>query len=351
MPSLSPTMEKGNIAKWCKKEGEEVMPGDVLAEVETDKATMDYEMQEEGYVAKLLVNEGAQDIKLGELVAILVEDKNDIDAFKDYKPEGGEEKEKAPKKETSKKEEKKKSSKKEDKEKTEKLSKDVVTGKGEGISSKHEQATHQAREESAGKQGTSKTQKSSSQTSKYTSPKDFAGKSITERFNKTKVPQYQVTMECNLNNLIEVRERMNKVLDEPLSLNDFLIKAAALACKKFPDSNSEWLGDSIREYENVNANIAISSEKGCVYPVIPNIDKIGVSAINSALSDLTKRAANEELTKEDTALGTISISNFGKYGVTQASPIVISPQAIAIGIGAAERVVDADDESAVSSML
>lgn len=88
MPNLSPTMEKGNIAKWLKKEGDEVKAGDILASIETDKATVDYEMQDEGFVAKLLYPEGSKDVPLGKIVAILVDNKEDIVKFKDYKGEG-----------------------------------------------------------------------------------------------------------------------------------------------------------------------------------------------------------------------------------------------------------------------
>jgi pyruvate dehydrogenase E2 component (dihydrolipoamide acetyltransferase) len=86
MPNLSPTMEKGNIAKWMKKEGDSIKPGDILAQIETDKATVDFEMQEEGYIAKLLFPEGAKDVKLGEVVAIVVDSKEEVEKFKDYKP-------------------------------------------------------------------------------------------------------------------------------------------------------------------------------------------------------------------------------------------------------------------------
>ena len=85
MPNLSPTMEKGNIAKWLKKEGDSIKPGDILAQIETDKATVDFEMQEEGYIAKLLFPEGAKDVKLGQVVAIIVDNKDDIAKFKDFK--------------------------------------------------------------------------------------------------------------------------------------------------------------------------------------------------------------------------------------------------------------------------
>ena len=84
MPNLSPTMEKGNIAKWLKKEGDSIKPGDILAQIETDKATVDFEMQEEGYIAKLMYPEGAKDVKLGQVVAIIVESKDDVAKFKDY---------------------------------------------------------------------------------------------------------------------------------------------------------------------------------------------------------------------------------------------------------------------------
>lgn len=84
MPNLSPTMEKGNIAKWLKKEGDSIKPGDILAQIETDKATVDFEMQEEGYIAKLMYPEGSKDVKLGQVVAIIVENKEDVDKFKSY---------------------------------------------------------------------------------------------------------------------------------------------------------------------------------------------------------------------------------------------------------------------------
>lgn len=99
MPNLSPTMEKGNIAKWLKKEGDSIKPGDILAQIETDKATVDYEMQEEGFIAKLLYPEGAKDVKLGQVVAIVVDNKDDVAKFKDFKGEASAAAPAAPKKE------------------------------------------------------------------------------------------------------------------------------------------------------------------------------------------------------------------------------------------------------------
>lgn len=99
MPNLSPTMEKGNISKWLKKEGDSIKPGDILAQIETDKATVDFEMQEEGYIAKLLYPEGTKDVKLGQVVAIIVESKDDVAKFKDYQAGSASAAPAAPKKE------------------------------------------------------------------------------------------------------------------------------------------------------------------------------------------------------------------------------------------------------------
>ena len=262
-------MEKGNIAKWVKKEGDEVVPGDILAEVETDKATVDFEMQEEGYIAKLLVEEGAKDISIGQLVAILVENKEDIAKFKDYKPTQDKPASTSPSKEKKTKEEPKKEEKKE-------------TNKEDSKKVKKEDTKEQP-EPKKSKETKPKTTKPA-QTDKSTTD-------LQQLFEESKrsIPQYHVTMECTIDNLIALCGRYNQILPEKISLNDILVKAVAITCKAFPDTNASWTDANIREYEDVSVNLVLQRDGRAIAPLISEVDQKGVSQIAKEIrSSLTK---------------------------------------------------------------
>lgn len=261
MPSLSPTMEKGNLSKWNKKVGDEVGPGDILAEVETDKATVDFEMQEEGYVARLMVDEGAQDIALGQIVAILVENEEDIDAFKDWVPEASDKKS-----EKAKITDHKSDRVQDDKEVAEEHTQEPRQSSRSKDSGDRVNASPYARKlakdrgidinkiEGTGPHGRiiatdvekyKEPKASSKQTSTISEPvstnyKDLPlsqmRKVIAQRLSLSKdtIPHYYVTVECEVDKLLVLRAKLNEHSTSKISVNDMVIKAASLASMKVP---------------------------------------------------------------------------------------------------------------------
>jgi len=369
MPSLSPTMDKGNLSKWHKKEGDEVAPGDILAEIETDKATMDFEMQEDGYIAKLLVEEGAQGIALGEMVAILVEDKENIGAFKDFSA-----------KDLS--DDSPKSAPEEEKEKAiEKKGEKSTTDNHPAISSSKETSTTDsgnrtfaspyARKianekginlneiEGTGPKGriiaadvnghsgssSSKKQKNIQQaptTSNYEDlPVSQIRKIIAQRLTESKdtIPHYYVTIECEVDKLLALRTKLNLHSEAKISVNDMIIKAASLAALKVPATNSSWQGDFIRAFRNVDMSVAVSTPKGLITPIIKNANVKGLQTIASEMKDLATRARANKLKPEEFQGGTFSISNMGMFGVSHFSAIINPPQACILAVGAAQKRV------------
>lgn len=378
MPSLSPTMEKGNLAKWCKQVGDEVAPGDILAEVETDKATVDYEMQEDGWVAKLLVEEGAQDIDLGEIVAILVDNEEDIAAFIDYVPEGFA----AVPTEAA----------KPIYEETIAAAPTPAASAPAPITATPTQAAAPLQTGSidrlfaspfarklAGEKGIdlSKVQgtgpkgrivaedvENFKQTAAPTPAQSFAStppvsvnyedksltqmrKIIAERltFSKDTIPHYYVTIEVEVDKLNALRTKLNGYSTSKISLNDMVIKATALASTQVKSTNSSWQGDFIREYKNVDMSVAVSTPKGLITPIIKNANVKGLQAISIEMKDLASRARENKLKPEEFMGGTFSISNLGMFGVNHFSAIINPPQACILAIGGSHKRVLPNENS------
>jgi len=371
MPSLSPTMEKGNLAKWCKKVGDQVEPGDILAEVETDKATVDFEMQEDGYVAKLLVEEGAQDIALGELVAILVEDEDDVAAFKDYKPESTSEASHAPVKEAA-------PSTPEPAQTTSSPAaptqaatpSPAVTRKASGdrvIASPFARKLASeggidistiagtgpgGRIVAADLDGAS----SAAQAFVSSAPASIAyedipvsqvRKVIAKRLSESKetIPHYYVTVDAEADKLLKLRSMLNTHSESKISVNDMIIKATSLASKKVPQTNSSWQGDFIRQYSNVDVSVAVSTPTGLITPIIKEANLKGLETISAEMKDLAARARENKLKLDEFQGGTISVSNLGMFGVSHFSAIINPPQACILAIGGSQqRVLPGDEE-------
>jgi pyruvate dehydrogenase E2 component (dihydrolipoamide acetyltransferase) len=381
MPSLSPTMEKGNIAKWCKKEGDEVNPGDILAEVETDKATVDFEMQEEGFIAKLLVEEGAKDVNLGEIVAILVNSKEDVEAFKDYKPEKGGKAAAQPKKEETRDAKQEKEDKKGQKGKQDEADeaaidpKDVKSESGKSASRRdtgdrvvaspyarklaEEKGIDLSEVTGTGPHGRiiaadieeytpSKAAKKKGgvaqapSTGKYTDVEvSQMRKVIAQRLSQSKetIPHYYVSVECEVDKLLALRAKLNTHSSSKISVNDMIIKAASLAALQVPSTNSSWQGEFIREFKNVDMSVAVSTPKGLITPIIKNANVKGLQQIATEMKDLANRARENKLKLDEFQGGTFSISNMGMYGVSHFSAIINPPQACILAVGGAQKRV------------
>eukprot|EP00343_Euplotes_focardii_P008509 CAMPEP_0205823068 /NCGR_PEP_ID=MMETSP0206-20130828/14912_1 /ASSEMBLY_ACC=CAM_ASM_000279 /TAXON_ID=36767 /ORGANISM="Euplotes focardii, Strain TN1" /LENGTH=474 /DNA_ID=CAMNT_0053119899 /DNA_START=42 /DNA_END=1466 /DNA_ORIENTATION=+ len=361
MPSLSPTMEKGNLTKWCKQVGDEVQPGDILAEVETDKATVDFEMQEEGYVAKLLVEEGTQDVELGELVAILVEDKDDIEAFKDFtgKSEAPVETAATPAAPTP--------AAPTPAAPTPAAPSTTVsapiTPSGDRVFASPlarklagEQGVNLSSVEGTGPRGRivaadlDGASPSAAQTFVSSAPATLAyedtpltnmRKIIASRLSESKdtIPHYYVTIDSEIDDLLALRARLNQYSESKISVNDLIIKASALAAIQVPQTNSSWQGDFIRQFADVDMSVAVSTPKGLITPIIREANKKGLQTIATEMKDLAARARENKLKLDEFQGGTFSVSNLGMFGVSHFAAIINPPQACILAIGGSQQRV------------
>uniref|UniRef100_A0A803KYY2 Dihydrolipoamide acetyltransferase component of pyruvate dehydrogenase complex n=1 Tax=Chenopodium quinoa TaxID=63459 RepID=A0A803KYY2_CHEQI len=340
MPSLSPTMEEGNIARWVKKVGDKVSPGDVICEVETDKATVEMESMEDGYIAQIVKGDGAQGIKVGEVIAITVEDEADIEKFKDYTPSKSEtavpEPEKPSEPEASEqktaqtppavpKEKNAPSSQKSSggdrifasplaRKLAEEHNVSLSSIKGTGPDGNIIKADIEDYLASRGKE------------SQVSAPKvaEGAGMDFSDvtaarlLMSKQTIPHYYLTVDTCVDKLMELRSQLNSLQEasggKRISVNDLVIKAAALALKKVPACNSSWNNDFIRQYHNVNINVAVQTENGLYVPVVRG--------------------------------GTFTVSNLGgPFGIKQFCAIINPPQAAILAVGSAQkRVIPSDDD-------
>jgi pyruvate dehydrogenase E2 component (dihydrolipoamide acetyltransferase) len=360
MPNLSPTMETGNLAKWLKQVGDEVMPGDILAEVETDKATVDFEMQEEGYVAKLLVEEGSQDIPIGQLVAIIVSDKEDVAAFKDFKGDAtpAPAKAEAPAQAapvaaapstpapTSEAPAHTFSAPSGDRTFASPFAQKMALEKGLDINAVN--GTGPSGRVIAADVNEYTPAKTIAQAVAPTASAAFADlpttqvrKIIAKRLTESKqtIPHYYVSVECEVDNLLKLRSRLNEHSKSKISVNDMLIKAASMAALKVPSTNSSWQESYIREYKNVDMSVAVSTPTGLITPIIKSANVKGLERIATEMKDLATRAKDNKLKLDEFQGGTFSISNMGMFGVNHFTAIINPPQSCILAIGSAIKRV------------
>ncbi|KAJ1922083.1 pyruvate dehydrogenase complex dihydrolipoamide acetyltransferase component (E2) [Tieghemiomyces parasiticus] len=391
MPALSPTMTAGNVGAWQKEVGDEIVPGDVLVEIETDKAQMDFECQEEGYLAKILCDSGSKDVAVGHPIAILVENKADADKFADFQPESaGEGAAKAaepesPKEEASKPEPKKEESKPEPtkQEKQTESQRDTApaSGNGSGRIFASPLAKTIAREKNlnlADVQGTGPhgrivkadvekfiseggAAKKSAAPTKATpapaaAPVPSAGTAYTDiptsnmrrviasRLveSKQQLPHYYVTVEVNMDKINKLRTALNEAGkgEYKLSVNDFIIKASALTLLKVPEVNSSWQKDFIRQYHNADISVATATPSGLITPIIRSAEAKGLAGISNTMKELAARARENGLKPEEYQGGSFTISNLGMFGVDSFTAIINPPQSCILAVGATtEKVV------------
>lgn len=382
LPALSPTMETGNLAKWRKKEGEKIKPGDIIAEIETDKATVDFEATDEGYLAKILIPEGTKDLPVGKLIGIMVEEKGDIAAFAQYKGEeapasaapkaASPEPPKAPEPAAP-----KQPSTPTPQPQVQQQTQNVVPGappvlsgfpKSGLLASPLAKVTAEQQQVNLGGiKGTGPggriLQADVMETSQakpvpqvgmsadsYTDVVNSNIRKVTAQrltLSKQTIPHYYLTMECRVDNLLKMRTSLNDKANNTykLSVNDFVIKAAALACRKVPAANSSWNGDSIRRYNYVDINVAVNTEKGLFTPIVKDADKLGLASISNAVKDLAEKAKANKLQPHEFSGGTFTISNLGMYGIKHFAAVINPPQACILAVGTSEKRVIVDDNA------
>ncbi|KAF8401028.1 hypothetical protein HHK36_014331 [Tetracentron sinense] len=367
---------QGNIARWLKKEGDKVSPGEVLCEVETDKATVEMECMEEGYVAKIIHGDGAKEIKVGEVIAITVEEEDDIAKFKDYKPStsGADDGVKGSSDSTPPKKEvvqepvsspEPKISKAGEASTAEdrifssplarKLAEDhnvpLSSLKGTGSDGLIVKADIEDYLASRGKEVSEPVSKAKD--TAIVVALDYADLPHTQirkitasrlLLSKQTIPHYYLTVDTCVDKLMDLRSQLNSLQEasggKRISVNDLVIKAAALALRKVPQCNSSWNNDYIRQYHNVNINIAVQTDNGLFVPVIRDADKKGLSKISEDVKHLAQKAKENNLKPEDYEGGTFTVSNLGgPFGIKQFCAIINPPQSGILAVGSAEKRV------------
>jgi pyruvate dehydrogenase E2 component (dihydrolipoamide acetyltransferase) len=370
MPALSPTMEEGTLAKWLVKEGDKVNSGDILAEIETDKATMEFEAVDEGTVAKILVPEGAEGVKVGQPIAVLAGEGEDASAAASA-PKADTPAPAAPKAAPAPKaDETPKSApaptatpqpaaKEGYRIKASPLARRIAEEKGLDLSSilgsgpggrivkadieQVPAGAPTARPASAAAPQVKPQQAPVSTEIPHEAVKlSNMRKTIARRLSEAKqtVPHIYLTVDINLDALLKLRGELNKGLESrgvKLSVNDLLIKALAMALMEVPECNVSFGGDQLIQYKRADISVAVSIPGGLITPIVANADGKSVSAIAKEVHELAARAREGKLQPHEYEGGTASLSNMGMYGIKQFEAIINPPQGMIMAIGAGEK--------------
>lgn len=380
MPRLSDTMEEGTVAKWHKKVGDKVNEGDLLAEIETDKATMDFEAFQEGVLLHIGVEEGAT-AAVDSILAILGEKGEDISSYlngdgddsgSDKKDSDSDKKEnKADKDEKSEEDDKpgdgkKKDDSPDDQEKDSLKDKSSDKDNASSDDSSRLKASPLAKKlaedkgidikkvKGSGEGGRIvKTDIENYKESSATTP-TLAGaeesyeevsvsqmrKTIAKRLAESKfsAPHFYLTMDIDMDAAIAARKSINEVAETKVSFNDIVLKATAVALKKHPKVNSSWLGDKIRYNHHVHIGVAVAVDEGLLVPVVRNADLKGLNTINTEVKDFAEKARNKKLQPSDWEGNTFTISNLGMFGIEEFTAIINPPDSCILAIGAIKAV-------------
>jgi pyruvate dehydrogenase E2 component (dihydrolipoamide acetyltransferase) len=370
MPALSPTMEEGTLAKWLVKEGDTVKSGDILAEIETDKATMEFETIDEGTVQKLLVAEGTDGVKVGSAILILVGEGEDASAAAAPKadapaakaapaepqkePEVAAKSSPAPAQATA--------APAGDRIKASPLARriaeqqgiDLAGVTGSGPQGRVIKADLEGVQPGAAKPAAAPPPAAAapvaaaapapaptgvpSETSKLSNMRKTIARRLTE--SKQTVPHIYLTVDIQLDALLKLRGELNKGLEGrgiKLSVNDMLIKAQAAALIEVPACNVQFAGDTLISFKRADISVAVSIPGGLITPVVTSADTKSLSTIATEIKDLAARAREGKLQPEEYSGGTASLSNMGMYGIKQFEAIINPPQAMILAIGAGEK--------------
>lgn len=359
MPALSPTMTEGNLVKWLKKEGDKVSAGDVMAEIETDKATMEVEAVDEGTIGKILVSEGTEGVKVNQPIAILLEEGEDASVLKTYASK------------TVAKETVSPSVQKAAPEISvvtpmstpasydarvfasplarriaEQQNVNLSSVKGTGprdrvVKADVEQFVASGNTAVATRKASQPIQMSSD--TLYTDiPLNNMRKVIAQRLTESKqnVPHFYLTIDCEIDKLLAVRQEMNAGLETEgvkLSVNDFIIKASALALQAVPAANSSWGGTHIRQYSSSDISVAVAIEGGLITPIVKAAHLKSIATISTEMKELAQKAREGKLAPAEFQGGTFSISNLGMYGIKDFAAVINPPQGCILAIGSGDQ--------------
>ncbi|QBQ47987.1 pyruvate dehydrogenase complex dihydrolipoamide acetyltransferase [Brevundimonas naejangsanensis] len=382
MPALSPTMEEGVLAKWHVKVGDTVSAGDVIAEIETDKATMEVEAVDEGEVLEILVPEGAEGVKVNTPIARLSGDdvapapkKADAPA---EAPKAEAPKAEAPKAETA---PAPAAPKSDDggrifasplaRRLAAQAGLDLKTVKGTGPHGRIVKRDVEAAGKGGAQPAAAAAPATSAEPRKALSlaqmgiadgtydliPLDGMKKAVARRMvdSVQNVPHFPLFIDVEIDQLMAVRAKVNKMLEPQgikVSVNDFVIKAAALALKMVPEANASYTPEGIAMHHNADVSMAVAIDGGLITPIIKKAETKGLAQIATESKDLAKRARERKLKPEEFQGGTFSVSNLGMFGIKQFTSIINEPQGCIMSVGAGEqRPVVKDGQLAVATVM
>lgn len=365
MPALSPTMTEGNLTKWLKQEGDKVKPGDVIAEIETDKATMEVEAVDEGIIGKIIVQAGSRNVPVNNLIAILLEEGEKADSLKNY----------APKEIIAKKEEEKPqvsaakpvmapvvahNSYASSRIKASPLAKRIAQDRGVNLagiigSGPHGRIIRDDVLNARSSAGQIRRHPQEYTAIENSNIRRVIAKRLLE--SKQNVPHFYLNIECQIDRLLQLREEMNAITNKEkpeykISVNDCVIKAVALALAEVPEANASWTEDAILQYNNVDVSVAVAIDGGLITPIIRNADQKSLVNISNEMKDLAKRAKENSLKPEEFQGGGFSISNLGMFGIKQFQAIVNPPQVCIMAVGASnKRPVVINDQVTIATIM
>ena len=395
MPALSPTMEKGNLAKWLKKEGDKVKSGDIIAEIETDKATMEVEAVDEGTIAKIVVPEGTADVPVNQVIAVLAGEGEDVKSAAAGagpgapapKPQAAapapQAQTSAPKAEAPKPAPVQAAAPKPqaapqpapsgDRVFASPLAKrlakeagiDLLRIRGSGPHGRIIQRDVEAAKSGKGLKPAGALAGAPSapsiaptmsdqqiralfeEGSYEVVPHDGMRRTIAQRLTQSMqtIPHFYLTMDCNIGKLMEAREEINAAAPKnkegkpayKLSVNDFVIKALALALQRVPDANVSWTETGMLNHKHSDVGVAVAMPGGLITPIIRHAESKSLSTISNEMKDFAARARARKLKPQEYLGGTTSVSNLGMYGIKDFTAVINPPQSTILAVGAGEE--------------
>jgi pyruvate dehydrogenase E2 component (dihydrolipoamide acetyltransferase) len=395
MPALSPTMEKGNLAKWLKKEGDKVKSGDVIAEIETDKATMEVEAVDEGTIAKILVAEGTQDVPVNDVIAVLAGDGEDVKtagasaasappktaaaaqapaaaapaaspppsaapAAKAPPPAAAPAPQAASAPQTNGHARIFSSplARRLAKEAGIEVARINGTGPHGRVIARDVEEAKSGRElkapaAPAGAPAIAPSMSDKQIRALYEDgsyeviPHDGMRRTIAQRLTASvqTIPHFYLTMDCNIGLLVEAREQINAAAPKDkdgkpaykLSVNDFVIKALALAMRRVPNANVSWTDGGMLKHKHSDVGVAVAMPGGLITPIIRKAETKPVSVISAEMKDFAARARARKLKPEEYQGGTTAVSNLGMYGIKDFTAVINPPHATILAVGASEE--------------
>ena len=380
MPALSPTMEEGTLAKWLVKEGDTVQSGDIMAEIETDKATMEFEAVDEGVIGKIVIAEGTAGVKVNSVIAVLLEDGETTSDIGKSAPAAtsaapapvasaaaAAATPAAP-------------VAKGDRVFATPLARRIAADKGLDLKSVTGSGPHgrivkadvenaQAGAKPATATTTPTTAMAPSMTSEMVAKMyadreyeevalDGMRKTIAARLTEAKqtIPHFYLRRDIQLDSLLKFRGEMNKGLEArgiKLSVNDFVIKASAMALQAVPDCNAVWAGDRILKLRPSDVAVAVAVEGGLFTPVLRDADTKSISTLSAEMKDLAGRAKNKKLAPHEYQGGSFAISNLGMMGIENFDAVINPPHGsiLAVGAGIKKPVVNVDGDIMVATVM